>query len=518
MPYTADVWRKLLSPLLPLWLKVPDRSLTETNQFPLRFEHIQDDRIPLMSYIAVGDPADELLDVDPSADDADPGAEQKIVKGIRRISQADWMRLAFVDDEGDFRKFPYSPEFYGDTDPLNGYAYDRFWHSTGHHPAQSDFHATRWLCSGYSFTAVGDAGSSFFTDDRAGALAHFNHHYFALMMIALFHRASLLRYKHQLSEYAEALVEECGSHEDREEKFRIRSTMLQKELLRFRSIYWFSEVSNQIQGQELFSMFRRHLNLNALYEDVCQDSENAASVLQGIAEERRAVASERRAVADERRAAASERLSMLGFLFVVLAPLVDLIKDDLLLLPAGRQALGMTGLMGMVFAIAAVPFSQTGTEAFRRVRKWLFGGESTTERIRVSPGAVAGFVVIQTASAALLWWSLSRPVPARSDPAPRNDASIIEGGELSSVNALESQDVAGPSETASEPSDSDSQASSNSSGLNESSDERAPQNPKSGKEPPNQDAGADGDASASRSTSQPSPKNADSDEPVTSRF
>lgn len=114
-------------------------------------------------------------------------------------------------------------------------------------------HATRWLSLRYSFSAVGRADDSvFFRDDYAGGLAHFRHHYFALFMVALFHRASLLRYKHALSEHAGALYSSANSDEERSDKFHTQTVRLQRELMRFRSVYWFSEVSNQIQGQELF--------------------------------------------------------------------------------------------------------------------------------------------------------------------------------------------------------------------------------------------------------------------------
>ena len=310
-PYTVPVWQEILTPLTPVQLQQASGK-SDKSGVPLRFELIQDDRVPLMSYIAVGQPNHSVSDKYGSVSDLD-----NTVKGVRRITQGDWMRLAFVDDEGDSHCWPYSPDFFK-ADPLDGFAYDRFWHPTGKPPAQSGFHSTRWLCSGYGFSAVGDAGDQgFFTDGHAGALAHFRYHYFALTMIALFHRASLLRYKHALAEHADELLNQEEHEESRRvQSFKMKSDRLQGEIMRFRAMYWFTEVSNQVQAQELFAMFRRHLNLDAIYRDVCADSDNAAAIL--------------RRYADDRRQKASWTLTQLGVLltitFLVTGPLGDNIK------------------------------------------------------------------------------------------------------------------------------------------------------------------------------------------------
>ncbi|MEI7701154.1 MAG: hypothetical protein WCK86_15250 [Planctomycetia bacterium] len=269
-PFTNAVWQELLSPLQPLQLTVHGDS---SSACALRYEHIQDDRCPLMSYLAIGEPqADVRFDR---------------VYGIRQISQGDWQRLAGIDDEGNSQCWPFSPTFV-DGDPLRGFAYDRFWHATGQVPAQ-DYQTTRWLCSASSFSGVGRWDErSFFNDPHAGALGHFRHHYFVLVLVALFHRASLLRYKHALSENAvEWLNAEGNRREERFDQFREKTLLLQQQLLRFRAFYWISEVSNQTQGQELFALLRRHLNLQQLYQDVCVDIENASAVLRQEAENKR---------------------------------------------------------------------------------------------------------------------------------------------------------------------------------------------------------------------------------------
>jgi len=265
-PFTVEVWQKLLYPLVPTTLDLEDakgRVGDETPVNPLRFEHIQDERAMLYSYIGIGG------------------------GNVRNITEGDWLRLASVDDPGDSNRYPYSPDFFADAkNSLSGFVYDRFWHPTGVRPAQP-YQTTRWLCSGYGFTGVGDANDKdFFTDEHAGALCHFRHHYFALSLIAQFHRASLLMYKHRLAEAADCMLSNDAKFGEgdwarrlREIDFRAKAEELAKEIMRFRTLYWFSEVSNQVQGQELFAMFRKHLNLRELFGEVTADSEAAVSLL-----------------------------------------------------------------------------------------------------------------------------------------------------------------------------------------------------------------------------------------------
>lgn len=270
-PFTNAVWKDLLSPLVPLQLVLTGQQAL--SGCALSYEHIQDDRCPLMSYLAIGEPQSDV--------------RFDGVYGIRQISQGDWQRLAGIDNEGNSQCWPFSPTFV-EGDPLQGFAYDRYWHATGQVPAQ-DYHTTRWLCSACSFSGVGKYDDRvFFTDQHAGALGHFRHHYSVLVLVALFHRASLLRYKHALSENAVEWLNSGGNRrEERFDQFREKTLQLQQQLLRFRAFYWISEVSNQTQGQELFVMLRKHLNLQQLYDDVCVDIENASTVLRQEAENKR---------------------------------------------------------------------------------------------------------------------------------------------------------------------------------------------------------------------------------------
>ena len=263
---TVKFWRSLIAPIEPV-THINSRNKKGKNiRCPLQFEHIQDDRVPTLSYIAVGGPEDNLK-----------GPSRK----VRRISEGDWMRLAFMDDPGVSTTWPYSPKFFaGMSSPLEGVAYDRFWHPTGEVPAQDGFNTTRWMCCGYGLVGVGDGSDSdFFTNEEHGALCHFRHHYKSLTLIALFHRASLLKYKHRLAEISDEMLKANTEEDELNDAFRKSSERLAKEFMRFRTLYWFSEVTNHIQGTELFHMFRKHLNLDSIFSDVGSDIESATSLM-----------------------------------------------------------------------------------------------------------------------------------------------------------------------------------------------------------------------------------------------
>lgn len=142
-PYTISMWKELLWPLLPH--RVANESSQEKESTcPLRNEQILDDRMPILSLIAVPDP--------------------------RVISDGDWIRLTFVDEPGESARWPYSPTFFG-RERLQSYAYDRFWSPIAVKPA-AGWQNTRWLCCNYALTAVGSSKSEFFVDKAGGARSH----------------------------------------------------------------------------------------------------------------------------------------------------------------------------------------------------------------------------------------------------------------------------------------------------------------------------------------------------------
>jgi hypothetical protein len=116
---------------------------------------------------------------------------------------------------------------------------------------------TRFLCSGYGFTFLGQAGTEFVEDAANGLLAHFRHHYFQLGMIAHFHRASLLHFSRRFSE-----IVQSGT---------VKDEKLNRNFARFVTGYWFNEVSNQMQGRELFEFWSNHLGNQRLLDHVMSE-------------------------------------------------------------------------------------------------------------------------------------------------------------------------------------------------------------------------------------------------------
>ncbi|TVP96595.1 MAG: hypothetical protein EA381_17055 [Planctomycetaceae bacterium] len=364
-PFTESVWKTVIAPLEPIRLRNPNpnpnpKSKSKSNEaddssaFPISFEHILDERMPIMSYIAIGKS---------KSDDAD-----KAPALIRRINDGDWMRLAFIDDPGDSTLYPYSPDFLG-ANPLAGVAYDRFWHPTGKPPAQ-DWFTTRWLTTGYSFSGVGESKSKdFFANPRSGALSHFNNHYFALMMLAQVQRAGLLRFKFKLPENYEVLwsrtqgrgterdrpIDEQSERRQRNElqnRFRDRTRELKNEFNYFKAHYWCTEVSNQIQGQELFDMIRKHLRLDALYAEVQSGVEDAEKLT--------------RQHDDDRRREWQWSVSMIGLVYVLgsafCLQMLDVLKQHAI----ASAVLVVMGFSAILYLIEPEVLSQIGSRLWSR--------------------------------------------------------------------------------------------------------------------------------------------------------
>lgn len=237
-PPVAEHWRYFLHPMTPFDGK-------EEKSGPIQVQQIEDERIPSMTYLALDRPRD--------------------------LTCGDFVRLTFLDGKGDPDSLPYSNEF------LKGfekdYCYDRFWDPN---PKDSEqWLSTRYLCCGYSFTAIGDQRSFYFRDVISH---HFRNHYFKIGLITHFHRASLLMFADRLSE-AVKKFQEGRRAGGRYAAFRREVTGIQDDLLRFRSRYWFTEVSNQDQGKDLFDLWSRHLRTKDLFEQILDETRTVNDVL-----------------------------------------------------------------------------------------------------------------------------------------------------------------------------------------------------------------------------------------------
>jgi hypothetical protein len=196
-----------------------------------------DERIPALTYLGVDDPS--------------------------QISDGDYDRLTFFDAAGT-DDFPYDPEFLRRT--RGGHAYDRFAH-----------YGTRFLFSGYGFSMVGRAG-----DYMYGTVLerHFGQHYFKLGLLAHFLRASLLGFAEELSEAIKRLRGEGDAKKElANPRFRDAVQEIQNRFLKFRSRAWFPEVSNQLQGGELHRLWFAQLNIDALFAQVDETSDQLHAIL-----------------------------------------------------------------------------------------------------------------------------------------------------------------------------------------------------------------------------------------------
>lgn len=202
----------------------------------LFIQQLLDERIPVMSYFAVDRTAD--------------------------LSTGDFDRLTFVDASGS-DSFPYQQQFL-DSRRVR-YCYDRFAH-----------YGTRYFCSGYGFTMLGNADNRFY---RTTLQEHFSHHYFCMGLIAHFQRAALLYFADELADSPKELLGRKFSSELGHRGFQDRAEEIQHRFLKFRGRAFFSEVSNQLQGQELFRLWFEVLETQRLFDQVDSFSQRLATVL-----------------------------------------------------------------------------------------------------------------------------------------------------------------------------------------------------------------------------------------------
>jgi hypothetical protein len=312
-PVTRTAWstsiaatRKRGEPALLGWWQQMLSSLVNA-KLPIRF--LGDDRMGVMVYLAVADQKQADGRTDPAS------------FGPRRIGDADWMRLATQDDPGQPDVFPYSPTIY-ESSPIGTvrefkqrYAYDRHFcprpkdDST---PANNEDHVERCLCSGMGFVAAtrfhiiknksraerqaelteilrkqldtkSTEAKGFGIDPATGLLAHFRYHYFKVGLIVHFHRATLLSFKQELAEATSQFQDVARSDGRRFDKalkgYRERVKDLEIAMLKFRSRYWFTEITSQMQGQELYELWSKHLGTARLLEEVNQQLSKAEQIL-----------------------------------------------------------------------------------------------------------------------------------------------------------------------------------------------------------------------------------------------
>jgi hypothetical protein len=234
-PPASSHWAWLLEPWRPYAGK-------ENGDGGISFQQLEDERIPFMSHIAFDDPA--------------------------RLTEGDFIRLAFADARGLSNSLPYGTDFMRDF--KKDYCYDRFWDpkTPGH-----GYMTSRMMCSGYACVFIGESGEenkSFFS---TLLLDHFRRHYFLMGLIAHFHRAALLSFSGDISETVKIL----GHKPSPEFRKAIREIL--RRYLRFTNIFWFPEISNQMQPKEMFTMWSQKLGTEKLYHELLDEIKNVSEYL-----------------------------------------------------------------------------------------------------------------------------------------------------------------------------------------------------------------------------------------------
>jgi hypothetical protein len=184
------------------------------------------------------------------------------------VSRGDWVRTCFVDMPGN-DNLPYASGFLKNFE--QDYCYDRYWYTglTPPDPDKSDSNdpASRMLNCGYAFTCAGSAADKvFFNNPDNGALPIFRKNYVEMGLIAHFQKAALLAASERLSGMVRRTQSGKLTLPERQAVQQFYDHFVE-----FTQTYWFDEISPQQQGRELFQLWRKHLRVQELYDEVRQE-------------------------------------------------------------------------------------------------------------------------------------------------------------------------------------------------------------------------------------------------------
>lgn len=255
-------WSPGQVPLKAHWAD-QDKSITDNTLFEDYFLHVEKTHTPpLMSHWAFA-----LLPLKPWTDECQNRhglfyeqlgddraflAASLLVSRYDDITDPEWMRLAFVDEGGG--SWVYNPDFLMDTEVKKHHFYDRFRHWQ-----------TRYLVTGYSFLQVcqmNDFSSRVLRE-------HFLHHYYRLCLLAVLQKSSILVLSARLSELLKRFIQAKPTSSERD-RYHRECRWLANDFATYMALYDFAEVSNQLQGIELFDMLRGHLHTPRLFQELHQ--------------------------------------------------------------------------------------------------------------------------------------------------------------------------------------------------------------------------------------------------------
>ncbi|CAL8980219.1 hypothetical protein RHODGE_RHODGE_02087 [Rhodoplanes serenus] len=245
-------------PILPHWKCLLDNALAidgDPGEGTGRWHQVVDERMPTIATISLTSGHDS------------PNAEDKFrTCDITKIVQeSDLIRLCFADGSGSGEQdYPYDREFLGDM-LWTKHAYARF-RSMG----------TLFLISGTAFVAVG-SGSHF----NMYVMNYVRRHYFQMGLLLHFEQATLLAFSSQISRAVE-----CHGLQRAHGNLQDALSGIEEQFLHFVHRFRFTGVSNQIQGREIFDLWRDRLDLARMFDDLRSEIHTANEFLSTQAQTR----------------------------------------------------------------------------------------------------------------------------------------------------------------------------------------------------------------------------------------
>lgn len=166
----------------------------------------------------------------------------------------------FDDDLPGLDGYPYTKSA---TDPLVNASNFDWWSGLGGHYQFNDM-VNAYLYNGWTFRNIIAPKVIPFIYDR-------------MMIQALFYQASLRHYDQQITLKTGQLLKE----EDPETAIEIIRQQ-REDFIRFTNQYWFQEVTNQMQGKEIFRLQQRGLGIQAHYEQLQDEISHTNDYLQTL--------------------------------------------------------------------------------------------------------------------------------------------------------------------------------------------------------------------------------------------
>ena len=240
-PPVFEYWEFLLANALPL-----ANSGKRPGDVAATWNHVVDERIPVLTTISVTPGKDDPVQPDP-------------LYYYNATERGDLIRLCFADRADASRPLPYE-----------GKSLKRF--EADHVYGAFRDQGSLFMASGFAFVTYG-AGGAFF--DPIVALIHMRRHYFQLYLLAQLELASLLSFSSRISN----VVAAYKSGQDTEEEFEAAMLSIQDEYLLFLHRFRFTGASNHVQAQAITALLRRHLRLREIFDDLHQEITSATGYL-----------------------------------------------------------------------------------------------------------------------------------------------------------------------------------------------------------------------------------------------